>query len=162
MTDIEGMEAGEALQAYELLVTYLKEGSPWVQRWRTYQGEPDDVRAWAPGDAPGVMLLPTFEDQGWGSAQSLRGRLIVPVEIALEMPDLRIAHVYWRALKRVIHPRSRADRNAIQSALAAAAGGSFATGLVEFGGLNTFQNDGQMFLARGRLSLLIHERLEDE
>jgi hypothetical protein len=162
MIDIDGMEAGEAIQTYELLVTYLEEGCRWVQRWRTWQGDEDDRRGWADGDAPGLQLLPTFEDQGFSSPDTLRGRLVVAVDLVIDEPDVRKAAAYWRAIKRVFYPSTRSDRQTIQRAIQAAAGGSPATGLVLFGGFGTTSTESKLLIARGRLAVDVHERLEDE
>jgi hypothetical protein len=160
VSDLSAYEAGEHIEVYDLVVQYLKEGCSWVNRWRTFQGGCDDRRPWADGDLPGVMLLPTVQDQGWQDPATFRGRLVVEVEIAIQTDSLTDLARAWRAVKRVFYPTSAIDREVIRTALQEAAGG-IATGYVEFGGITyaVGSTSSPIPLARGRLSVGINELL---
>jgi hypothetical protein len=157
--DLSAFESGEHLAVYDLLVTYLKEGCGWVERWRTWQGDEADKRQWVDGDCPGIQLIPQVIDDGWQDAATFKGRLVVGVEIALMSSDVRDAARCWRAIKRVFHPEDPAVRVAIRTAIGEAAGG-LAPGYVEFRGLQfTPPTGGGIFLARGSMSVLVNETL---
>lgn len=159
MSELEGMEAGEHLAVYNLLVTQLQEGCRWVERWRTWQGDPDDVRPWSSGDCPGVQLVPQLVDDGWQDPATFRGRLVVAVEIALETYDVREAGRAWRAIKRVFYPDTVAAREDVRRAIMEKATG-LSAGLVEFKGLTyTPPAAGALFIARGTLSVVVNEQL---
>jgi hypothetical protein len=159
VSDLDGMESGEALAVYDQVVTFLKEGCEWVQRWRTWQGEEDDARAWSEGDCPGLQLLPQFADDGWQDEGSFKGKLVIGAELALTSHDVREAARFWRSMKRVFYPEDRTVRETIRLAISEAAGG-YAPGYVEFRGLS-FQppTSGGVFLARGQLVVLVNELL---
>lgn len=159
MSDLEGMETGEHLAVYELLVTQLEEGCRWVGRWRTWQGDPDDARPWASGDCPGVQLVPQLVDDGWQDPSSFRGRLVVAVEIAMDTVDVREAGRAWRAIKRVFYPDTVAAREDVRRAIMEKATG-LSAGLVEFKGLSYAPpKPGELFIARGLLSVVVNEQL---
>ena len=160
MSELTSYEAGEHLDVYDLVVQYLKEGCPWVNRWRTFQGDPDDRRPWADGDLPGVMCIPTVQDNGWQDPATFRGRLVIDLELAIQTDALVELGQGWRAIKRVFYPTSAADREAIRQAIQDKAGG-IATGYVEFAGFsyNVASTSSPIPLIRGRLSVGINELL---
>lgn len=152
----------EHLDVFDVLVSVLKADGTLgrtVKVWRTWAGDPSDVADWTADQCPGVRLTPSIEDTGWFSPESLKGRLVVDVEIATTGTNLRNPALLWRAIKRALYPESRTETQAIQARLRDAGAMPhlvfFAPGLQY-----TPAADGAVIVATGRLSVQVIETLD--
>lgn len=151
----------EHLDVFDVLVSVLQADGAvrrTVKTWRTWTGDTTDADEWTADMCPGVRLTPTVLDDGWYSPESLKGRMVVDVEIALSGTNLRNAALVWRAIKRAFYPAVSADQLAIRARLREAGAES---GLVLFqsGIQYTPVDDGALIVATGRLSVSIIETI---
>jgi hypothetical protein len=156
---LDSLSPGEHLATYDVIVQRLRDQLSWVQRWRTMQGDEDDLRPWVDGETPGILTVPTLEDVGWYSEAAFRGRLVVTVELAMMTADVRDFGRAWRAVKEAFYPiGDRTAREAVRDAISEVCGG-MSGGLVAFGGISYPRPQAGILTAQGRLSVLINEDL---
>jgi hypothetical protein len=151
----------EHLDVFEQCVRILK-AAPDLKRtiktWFVWDGSPTDAAEWATGMCPGMRLTPSVVDDGWFTPDTLRGRLIVDVEIALTGTAIRNHALVWRAVKRAFYPTVDADRVTIATRLRTA-GAYPALVLFQPGFSYSPEDGGAIVVAAGRFSIQVIETL---
>jgi hypothetical protein len=151
----------EHLDTFDVCVSVLKADyavRSLVKTWRTWTGDPADAAEWTADQCPGIRLTPAVVDEGWMTPDSLKGRLVVDVELALAGTNLRNHALVWRAIKRAFYPAADAERTAIAGRLRTA--GAYPA-LVFFnpGFSYSPEDGGSIVVATGRLSVIVNETL---